>query len=93
MFSVYVYICIWQIVYVYLLQLYLLVIYKEVYNYLFLIVVFIVYVDVFVLQKDSCYLVLVLGYNFVILWDWKYVGLVEKVSCVEFCILYFFLQV
>lgn len=60
---------------------------------LFLIFVFIVHVDVYVLQKDSCHLALALGHNSVILWDWKHARLVEKVSCVESCILYPLLQV
>lgn len=85
--------CIWYTVHVYLLQLHLSVIYKEAHNYLFLIFVFIVHVDVFVLQKDSCHLALALGHNSVILWDWKHAQLVEKVSCVESCILYPLLHV
>uniref|UniRef100_K1QY02 tRNA (34-2'-O)-methyltransferase regulator WDR6 n=1 Tax=Magallana gigas TaxID=29159 RepID=K1QY02_MAGGI len=47
---------------------------------------------VFLKPKDSCHLALALGHNSVILWDWKHARLVEKVSCVESCILYPLLQ-
>lgn len=43
---------------------------------------------VFLKPKESCHLALALGHNSVILWDWKHARLVEKVSCLESCILY-----